>query len=548
MGWLSGPDLSNQSLSSDGAAVKADMAKNNSAYGAAVDNTSQKQAASDNFAAKSKGVKDNQAKAAKESAAADKAVDDNQAAQKAQDRAVDRADDNIDNKQDVFDDKKDAYEEKQKAYAEMGEDDSYEATQERAAMKADLDASRKEMTDSAAEITKAKEEKKAEEAKLKALEDEEAGLEEEADRKEKNKDTWDEAGDSVDEKQKELDDEVEDAIENEEEVREEQAEKYPGTFGAQNDALENVKDQEKADAQKEIDDANAAVAAENEAALEEERKAAAERAEAARLARLNRIAELEAKLASGEVQGEEANKVIQELEDMKNIQKQLERDKNETLNNILAAQLASKISGKDHNKAYLYFDAPDTMGLGGKLEDMITANLQPIYKHAFIGEFPEKLANLDWMVKTMDRPKVDIEYVEQIRNNVKRQYPVKYNFGDLSMTFHDDVHHKTITIIHDYFTGQVWDHKSIMAGGTFLLRDSVVIPEIIVWDLTVETDTHLKYIYKNVSLVSFDYDAPDEAEDGGIHTIQAVFKIEGYEVVVTGGPRWLNLANDPIWG
>jgi hypothetical protein len=196
---------------------------------------------------------------------------------------------------------------------------------------------------------------------------------------------------------------------------------------------------------------------------------------------------------------------------------------------------------------WLHWDAPATKNAEGVLENLIADHLQPIYKHSFIGEFPSKLSGLDWLVKTMDRPKIDVEYVEQIRNNVKRQYPVKYNFGDLSMTFHDDVNHKTILTLHNYFTSDVWDHSNISGYGKFLMRDSVVIPEIKIYDLTVETGNHLRYTYKNVSLVSIDYDAPDENEDAGVHNIQAVFKIEGYSVDPSAAPPTLNAGNAPVW-
>lgn len=196
---------------------------------------------------------------------------------------------------------------------------------------------------------------------------------------------------------------------------------------------------------------------------------------------------------------------------------------------------------------YLHWNAPALKGAEGVLENLITDHLQPIYKHSFIGEFPDKIQGLDWLVKTMDRPKIDIEYVEQIRNNVKRQYPIKYNFGDLSMTFHDDAKHKTILTLHNYFTNDVWDHDDIGSYGNFKMRDSVLIPEIKIYDLTVETGQHLRYTYRNISLVSLDYDAPDEAEDAGTHTIQAVFKIEGYVVEESKSPPTLNTGNSPAW-
>ena len=260
-----------------------------------------------------------------------------------------------------------------------------------------------------------------------------------------------------------------------------------------------------------------------------------------------RIKKLKEEIESGKLTSKEANKDIQELEHLQNLQKKIEGDKNKTLNEILASQMGSALKGEDNDKSYLYFDAPAKRGLEGKLEDIIADKMQPMYKHAFIGEFPDKLKNLDWLVKGMDRPKVDIEYVEQVRANVKRQYPIKYNYGDLSLTFLDDVHHKTVMAIYEYFTNNVWSHKSIKSRGTLMLRDSTVIPELMIYDLTDTEDQHRKYTYQNVSLLSFDYDSYDDYEDGGVHSIQAVFKIEGFKLELAQSPRALNLANDPIW-
>lgn len=193
-------------------------------------------------------------------------------------------------------------------------------------------------------------------------------------------------------------------------------------------------------------------------------------------------------------------------------------------------------------------DAVPKLNATGKLEDLIANHVQPRLKHDYIGAFPVKLSDLDWLIKSMDRPKIDIEYVEQIRNNVKRYYPIKYNYGDLSITFLDDVHHKTIDTIHQYFTGNIWKHESVQNTGCFLLRDSVTIPYFKIYDLTVENETHLEYTFENVLLSSYDFDAND-TEDEGVHTIQAVFKIERYDVrpISDLELRTINAFNDPKW-
>ena len=97
------------------------------------------------------------------------------------------------------------------------------------------------------------------------------------------------------------------------------------------------------------------------------------------------------------------------------------------------------------DKSFLHWDAKNGgYGYESQLGEIIANYMEPKQKHAYMGEFPAGLTNLDWLVRTMDRPKIDIESVEQIRNNVKRYYPVKYSFGDLSLTFWDDIHNNII--------------------------------------------------------------------------------------------------------
>lgn len=168
----------------------------------------------------------------------------------------------------------------------------------------------------------------------------------------------------------------------------------------------------------------------------------------------------------------------------------------------------------------------------GVFDDIIVEHVEPKLKHAYMAFFTGKLSVLKWLVKTIDRPKIDVEYLEQMRFNVKRNYPIKYNYGDLSITFWDDIHHVTITAIDDYFHGNVWSHDSVPSRGEFLMRDSVIIPQFDIIDYVMETHSALKYTFYNASLASFDFDGHDDTDDGGVHTVQLVLKIEGYSVAI----------------
>lgn len=200
------------------------------------------------------------------------------------------------------------------------------------------------------------------------------------------------------------------------------------------------------------------------------------------------------------------------------------------------------------DKSFLHWDAKNGgYGYESQLGEIIANHMEPKQKHAYMGEFPAGLTDLDWLVRTMDRPKIDIESVEQIRNNVKRYYPVKYSFGDLSLTFWDDIHNKTIKTIDDYFNNQVWQHDYYKNTGSLLLRDRTVIPEFHIYDLVPGTNAEpVKYTFYNAILASYDFDAQD-TDDEGIHTIQVVFKIESYKLTYGAMPRTLNIGNNPKW-
>lgn len=427
---------------------------------------------------------------------------------------VDKAEDDIEDADDKIDDYKDAKADIDEDIAALKEkleatDASAAGVNERKAINEQIKAKEAEK----AEIDKhieAEEQRKKDAKKIK--DEEEAKLESGSDdeaiaQAEKDEEAAQEAQDKADEELEALEDAAEEAAEKCDDLKEELAEKYPETFGKDVEANEQATE-EKEDCIEEKEDENSEPFS---------------------------LPDLEMPSMGAIAIGVGA---VAALVDM--------FGGSDSFTNSSGGATGSPPPPGEEG-VWLHWDAPATKNAEGVLENLIAEHLQPIYKHSFIGEFPSKIAGLDWMVKTMDRPKIDVEYVEQIRNNVKRQYPIKYNFGDLSMTFHDDVNHKTILALHNYFSSDVWDHGSISGYGKFKMRDSVMIPEIKIYDLTVETGSHLRYTYKNVSLVSIDYDAPDEAEDGATHTIQAVFKIEGFDVESSKSPPTLNAGNAPVW-
>ena len=329
------------------------------------------------------------------------------------------------------------------------------------------------------------------------------------------------------------------SLENEEKIKEKLAEDYPEIYKDMVDSVEVAKEQDAVNLKTnnkniEKDKENAEIAKKRaviQAKISAEKK---------RIADLNKIVN-------------DPNASIREKQDaatqLYDATHKIEELKKKTAEDLILDQIYRDTTNKLNPKnegTYLKFDAK-MANTDGELEKIISQHIQPKNKHAYMGEFPSKLSDLDWMVKTIDRPKVDIESIEQIRFNVKRQYPVKYNIGDVSVTFWDDVDHKTVSTLYSYFTGDVWDHKSVGNTGTFLLRDSILIPVFSIYDLSVETNNHLEYKFENAVLSSFDFDAADDEGDETIYTVQAVFKVEKFNVIQGSSPRVLKKGNSPIW-
>lgn len=363
-----------------------------------------------------------------------------------------------------------------------------------------------------------------------------------------------------------------DAKKDEDNVLHEQAEKYPNTFGKEAQEYENdkkkkeeedrarrarkIKEEKEAEAkaaaekrEDELDDAklDAWGAFDNLSDAEEDRLDGANSIDELNKIVKNikfkhRIKELKDALKNPNLTQIEQNKLATELYNLEHPAKRMEK-----INpNVAINEMTSNLLKGQGEGSFLKWDSPNYQ-LNGKMEDIIAGHLQPKMKFAYMGEFPGKLAKLDWMIKSMDKPKIDIESVEQIRNNVKRNYPVKYNYGDLNVTFWDDMDHKTVKALYEYFANDIYQHSAVPLRGTFKLRDSILIPSFDIYELVTEKDGNLKYTFENAILSSMDFDNSEDESDDGVHTIQAVFKIERFTVSDAIGPSFLNPTNMPSW-
>jgi myosin heavy subunit len=390
----------------------------------------------------------------------------------------------------------------------------------------------------------------------------------------------DDAQDKLDEAQDKLDD----AKKHEEEVAEEESKKYPDTFGKKYKEYKNKKkeqeeerkkkeeEKKKKEEEKEKEKERQEYLSENSDGLTKdqikEAKGITDKEQLENYIRQQKlgnqiaadnekIEQLKKDLLSGDLTPAEKQKKQEELlkleKDKKALEKELKHPNEETQNFL------DSLLNVEPKTGVLLWDSP-SFDLNGRLEDIIAEHMQPKLKFAYIGEFPEKLKDLDWMVKSMDKPKVNIEYAEQIRSNVMRYYPIKMEHGELSVTFWDDMKNKTINAIYNYFKNDIYKHESVEIGGQLLLRDSIVIPKFSIYELVTDFyynadddyyddengEGHLKYTFENASISSFDFDNSEDESDDGTHTIQAVFKIERF-TVEPANPRALNPMNNPKW-
>lgn len=579
-GIFSDTNTSTQVSTGEAAQAKANLKSASPTYAAACATTEKKQAAVEKKKGEQEAIRnsDSYKDAKAKSDASTAAYNKNQTDQKTKEAEISATEAKVSSAKKKEAAALETYNDEQERIADLKKDGSPEALAEVEQIEKNSTAA-DNLSAAQAEAAQAELDLSKQETELQALKDAEDGLE---DTMEKDKDAFDaeeEKATALDSDIEAAESELDAAIRNENEVLDEQAEKYPETIGkdaktfqsaievdrknaakkksdeakaakAKTDAEAAKKEKELADAQRPKDlekvkntppdkdgmllsfyyDEAAAAKCATRACLDKVMKDAKVKMEIARIKQLQnelefatdpkRAAEIAARL--------KAAKAVPGVE--------------EALNPGVAAALLGG-AGIASKSGELIWDSPKAaVDMGGRLDDLIKDHMQPKYKHAYLGEFPGKLEALDWMVKSMDRPKIDVEYVEQVRNNVKRQYPVKYSFGDISFTFWDNVEHKTIKTLHEYFTGKVWQHFSVSGSGFMLLRDSTIIPKLIVWDLSVSGEDNLKYCFENCSLSSFDFDANEDETDEGVHTIQAVFKFERYNVLATKAtPRVLGM-------
>jgi len=208
-------------------------------------------------------------------------------------------------------------------------------------------------------------------------------------------------------------------------------------------------------------------------------------------------------------------------------------EETEEQNNIYPEQVASPVepAGPVQGGYYVHFDAPP-----GKLEaksfgaEIAVNDIWPKLKHGFYVEFSAPLSGLGWLVKTIDRPKPEVEYTDQIRNNALRHYMIKYSYGDINVTFWDDRKNAAVQALTALYYDKVLSHGSVSAGAEPLLRDSVMMANIVLEQFNIYPEPNLVFVYENVLVTSIEFDQNDADDDSGSPTLAATFKYEKFSV------------------
>ena len=155
-------------------------------------------------------------------------------------------------------------------------------------------------------------------------------------------------------------------------------------------------------------------------------------------------------------------------------------------------------------------------------------------------------------VKSIDKPKMDIEYVEQVRGNVIRYYPVKYSYPEVSIIYFDSGDSKITHLLESYMGSMFHVSDKGMGYGNFhgrsIMKETgrmIVIEQISthlgekrVTDMygnmntySVKSPDSIFYIFYNVQITSIEGDQFDSDDDAGYLVYTLTFKYEYFEIV-----------------
>jgi len=224
-----------------------------------------------------------------------------------------------------------------------------------------------------------------------------------------------------------------------------------------------------------------------------------------------------------------------------------------------ASELYKQKNGYNNNAKSLpkSFDFNESHGSesGLTIKDFLFKYEKPKLKYLYKVTCEKSKDNLTSSVgcyiKSIDRPKIDIEFVEQVRNNVIRYYPVKYSFPEASMVYYDSGDSMVTDYILNYVGTKIVtiDNQGI-GRGKFVGRQNmlnggstITVHQIPVhlgndrasdgffnetYDVDIPEETI--YIYYNVQVTSIDSDQFDTDDDSGYLIYTLTFKYEYFEI------------------
>lgn len=150
-------------------------------------------------------------------------------------------------------------------------------------------------------------------------------------------------------------------------------------------------------------------------------------------------------------------------------------------------------------------------------------DMQPRKKHGYVGTV---LGGPSFLIKSIDKPKANVEYNQIMRSNQMINFPRSVTFGNLTITLWNDVHSQAVALAWSNYNSHVWKNGPVY-------RDTALIKTLVVQELGVSGATKpVTYTFKNCSIESMDFDAGDDEDDSGVTFITIALKVEGISVSV----------------
>jgi hypothetical protein len=188
--------------------------------------------------------------------------------------------------------------------------------------------------------------------------------------------------------------------------------------------------------------------------------------------------------------------------------------------------------------------------------DFLFGNAKPKLKYLYKVQCEggdNMLTSIGCYVKSIDKPKIDVEYTEQVRNNTIRYYPIKYSFSEVSMTYYDSGDSLITNFFYSFIKTQIIDvadsgkgrgifygRQGMMSNGSIIrvrqipvhLGDTKASDNMLNKSFDIRFPAKdIEYVFYNVQITSIEGEQFDSDDDSGFLTYTVTFKYEFAEII-----------------